>query len=30
MQHKITCKSKGLNCSVLFYLPNNAASVHKV
>jgi len=28
MQHKITFKSKGLNCSDLFYLPNNAASPH--
>ena len=28
MQHKITFKSKGLNCSALFYLPNNAASAH--
>jgi len=29
MQHKITSKkSKGLNCSALFYIPNNAASAH--
>jgi len=28
MQHKITFKSKGLNCSAPFYLPNNAASAH--
>jgi len=28
MQHKITFKSKGLNCSALLYLPNNAASTH--